>query len=68
MSRRTGTMRSVFSTLAVIGLTWAGAGFHDPASAQSGSLTIAPEPATCPASLPAGTTCSSGRSADGAWY
>lgn len=57
-------MRSVFSTLAVAGLTWVGAGFHDPVSAQA----IAPEPATCPPSLPAGTICHSGRSADGAWY
>jgi hypothetical protein len=51
------------SILAVAGLTWIGAGSM-PASAQA----IAPERAECPASLPAGTTCSSGRSADGAWY
>ena len=64
MSRRTGTMRSLLSPLAVAGLTWLGAGVHAPAAAQA----IAPEPATCPAALPEGTTCSSGRSADGAWY
>lgn len=63
-----GTMRSVFSTPllvtgAVAGLIWIGAGVL-PASAQA----IAPEPAECPASLPEGTTCSSGRSADGAWF
>ena len=63
-----GTMRSVFSTPllvtgAVAGLIWIGAGVL-PASAQA----IAPEPADCPASLPEGTTCSSGRSADGAWF
>ena len=63
-----GTMRSVFSTPllltgAVAGLIWIGAGVL-PASAQA----IAPEPAECPASLPEGTTCSSGRSPDGAWF
>ena len=64
MSRRRGTMSTAFSNLAVAGLTWIVAGVSAPASAQ----TIAPEPAPCPAGLPAGTTCSSGRSADGAWY
>jgi hypothetical protein len=52
------------SALAVAALVWAGGGIFAPASAQA----IAPEPADCPASLPAGATCHSGRSADGAWY
>ncbi|WP_426043084.1 alpha/beta hydrolase family protein [Brevundimonas sp. TWP2-3-4b1] len=61
-------MGSVFSTPllltgAIAGLSWIGAGVL-PASAQA----IAPEPAECPASLPEGTTCSSGRSPDGAWF
>jgi len=62
MSRRPGTMRAVLSILASAGLT--GAGVFTPASAQA----VDPEPATCPASLPEGTNCSSGRSIDGAWY
>lgn len=52
------------SALIATGLIWLGAGVSAPASAQA----IAPEPATCPAALPEGTTCSSGRSADGGWY
>lgn len=61
--RRRGTMRDL-SALAVAALIWTGGGVYAPAVAQA----IAPEPATCPASLPAGATCHSGRSADGAWY
>lgn len=52
------------STLAVAAMIWTGAGMDAPASAQA----IAPERANCPASLPPGTVCHSGRSADGAWY
>ncbi|WP_269514530.1 alpha/beta hydrolase family protein [Brevundimonas subvibrioides] len=55
-------MRVVLSILAAAGLT--GAGVFTPASAQA----VDPEPATCPSSLPEGTSCSSGRSSDGAWY
>lgn len=62
MSRRPGTMRAVLSILAAGGLT--SVGVATPAEAQA----IAPEPASCPASLPEGTSCSSGRSSDGAWY
>lgn len=62
MSRRPGTMPAILSILALTGLM--GAGVSTSASAQA----IAAEPATCPASLPEGTVCSSGRTIDGAWY
>lgn len=63
--RRSGMMQAL-SALAVAGSIWAGAGVS--ASVQAQTLAVAPEPAACPPSLPEGTTCTSGRSADGAWF
>ena len=52
------------SALAAVAGLVAGLAAAGPAAAQ----TAAPRVETCPASLPAGTRCWSGRAASGAWY
>ncbi len=52
------------TALALAAALWTGLGGHAPVSAQA----IEPEQASCPPSLPSGTTCHAGRSVDGAWY